>query len=54
MLVGWVNITLDQTFKNIYIKFGFWVIRIWPLNYTTMDEKTIFNEKFTNVYNAKE
>lgn len=50
MLVGWVNITLDQTFK----KFGIWVTRIWPLNYTTMYEKTIFNEMFTNAYNAKE
>jgi len=54
MLVGWVNITLDQTFKKKNIKFGFWVIRIWPLNYTTMDEKKIFNEMFTNAYNAKE
>lgn len=32
MLVGWVNITLDQTFLKKNIKFGFWVIRIWPLN----------------------
>jgi len=54
MLVGWVNITLDQTFLKNNIKFGFWVIRIWPLNYTTMDEKTIFNEMFINAYNAKE
>ncbi len=46
-LANWVKKTLDQSFidKNILSRFK--ITRIWPLNLTTMHEKTSPNNLYT-------
>ncbi len=44
MLIGWVDKALDLGLSKKYIKYGFKVVGIWPINPRAMVDKILLSE----------